>query len=265
MRRLALTAIFSAAFISQALAADMAARTRPAPAPVMAAPVYNWSGFYIGAHGGYAWGRNDSDSFFASGALSSSTTRETDGWFAGGQIGANWQFHPNWLVGVEADLSGANIKGTLTNCTVTGCSTADSTNDWFGTLRGRLGVVFGPVLVYGTGGGAWMDNSVSRTITCNGAGCPAVSTASVLVGQTATASSTLTGWVVGGGVEWGFAPGWTAKLEYQHMEFNYSYDFNYSLAGAFRRIDSDYHVDTIRVGINYLFNWGGAGPVVARY
>jgi outer membrane immunogenic protein len=264
MRRLAVAAIISSAFISQALAADMA--VRPAPAPMMAAPVYNWSGFYIGAHGGYAWGRNEADAFDGAGALISTTTRDTDGWFAGGQVGVNWQFHPNWLIGIEGDLSGANIKGALTSCTATGCAASASTNDWFGTLRGRVGLVFGPLLVYGTGGGAWMDNSVSRTITCTGGGCPAVSTPSVLVGQVATASSTLTGWVVGGGIEWGFAPGWTAKLEYQHMEFNYTYDYNYTLAAAFRRIDSDYHVNTIRVGINYLFNWGGGpGPVVARY
>jgi len=230
----------------------------------MAASGYNWSGFYIGAHGGYGWGRANSDAFDTAGALSSTTERRSDGFFGGGQIGVNWQFHPNWLVGVEADLSGADLKGSLNSCTVTGCATSDSKADWFGTVRGRVGVVFNNFMLYGTGGGAWMDNSVSRTISCVGAGCPAVTTPSVLLGQTSSASSTLNGWVVGGGVEWGFAPGWTAKIEYQHMEFNYTYDFNYTLAGAFRRIDTDLHVDTIRFGVNYLFNWGG-GPVVARY
>ena len=262
MRRLALAAAIGLLSFSQSSAADMAVQARPMPAPVMA-PAHSWTGFYIGAHGGYAWGRNDADVFDATGALVNSTQRDTDGWFGGGQIGLNWQFHPNWLIGVEADLSGADIKGSLRSCTVTGCALSESSNDWFGTVRGRLGVVYGPWLFYGTGGVAWMDNSVTRTITCTGAGCPAVSTASVLVGQSATAASTLTGWVVGGGIEWGFAPGWSAKIEYQHMEFDYASTYNYSLPGAFRRIESDYQVDTIRVGINYLFNWGG--PVVARY
>jgi outer membrane immunogenic protein len=227
---------------------------------------YNWSGFYLGVHGGYGWGRAESDTFDAAGVLTTSTQRDTHGPFGGGQIGVNWQFHPNWLFGLEGDLSAASLKGSSSSCTVTGCAASDQTNRWFGTARARLGLVFNNFLVYGTGGAAWMDNTVDRTIVCVGAGCPAVSTASVLVGQVASPSSTLGGWVVGGGIEWGFAPGWTAKIEYQHMEFQYTYDFNYTLAGAFRRSDTDYHVDTVRVGINYLFNWGGGpGAVVARY
>jgi len=264
MRRVTLAAIIGSAFLSQAFAADLPVKGPPAPAMV-AASTYNWTGFYLGAHGGYAWGRNDSDVFDNTGAQVNQTQRDTNGWFAGGQVGINYQLHPNWLIGIEGDLSGADLKGDGTSCTVTGCAHSAQTNRWFGTVRGRVGIVFNNWLLYGTGGGAWMDNNVNRTITCTGAGCPATSTASVLVGQSATGSSTLAGWVVGGGIEYGFAPGWTAKIEYQHMEFNYTYNYNYTLASAFRRIDSDYHVDTIRIGINYLFNWGGPSAVVARY
>jgi outer membrane immunogenic protein len=176
----------------------------------------------------------------------------------------NWQFHPNWLFGVEADLSGAGIKGTLTSCTVTGCASSDSKNDFMGSLRGRLGVVANNVLFYGTGGWSWLDNETARTITCTGAGCPAVSTASPLVGQVSTASGTVGGWVVGGGIEWMFAPNWTAKVEYQHARYDITNEFTYTVPAAFRRSESTLETDTIRVGVNYIFNWGG-GPVVARY
>src|SRR6185436_9827738 len=133
--------LIGSAFISQGFAADMPVKA--VPAPVMAAPVFNWSGFYIGAHGGYAWGRNDADVFDSAGVLTNVTTRDTKGGFAGGQVGINWQFHPNWLIGVEGDLSGANLKGDATHCSATGCANTDGTNRWFGTLRGRLGLVFG--------------------------------------------------------------------------------------------------------------------------
>lgn len=263
MRFLSVAALVGGVLVvGPAVAADMRMPTKAPIAPM--ATTYNWNGFYVGGHVGYGWGRANSDTFDAAGALTATTERKTDGVFGGGQIGVNWQFHPNWLIGVEADLSGSNIKGSLTSCTVTGCASSNGTNDWFGTVRGRLGVVYNNWLFYGTGGGAWMDNSVSRTITCVGAACPTTTTASVLVGQVSTASSTLNGWTVGGGIEWGFAPGWTAKLEYQHMEFNYTAEFNYTLATAFRRSVTDLHVDTVRVGVNYLFNWGG-GPIVARY
>jgi outer membrane immunogenic protein len=256
--------IISAAFAlvaTAASAADLPVKARPAPLPMAA--TYNWTGFYIGAHVGYGWGRTTTDTFDGAGTLTSATEGRRDGFLGGGQVGANWQFHPNWLLGIEADVSGSGIKGGLTSCTATGCASSESKNDVFGSIRGRLGVVANNVLFYGTGGFAWMDNETTRTITCVGAACPAASTASVLVGQASTASSTLGGWVVGGGIEWMFAPNWTAKVEYQHARFDYSYDFNYSLAAAFRRSTTELRTDTVRVGVNYLFNWGG--PVVARY
>lgn len=257
--------IISAALVlvaTAATAADLSVKAQPAPLPM--ATGYNWTGLYVGAHIGYGWGRTTTDTFDVTGALTSNTEGKRDGFFGGGQIGVNWQFHPNWLFGIEADLSGAGIKGSLSSCTITGCAASESRNDLIGTLRGRLGVVSNNFLFYGTGGFAWMDNETTRTITCVGAGCPAVSVASILVGQSSTASSTLGGWVVGGGIEWMFAPNWTAKVEYQHARFNYSYDFNYTAAAAFRRTETALYTDTIRVGVNYLFNWG-AGPVVARY
>jgi opacity protein-like surface antigen len=75
----------------------------------------------------------------------------------------------------------------------------------------------------------------------------------------ASASGFQNGWVAGAGIEWMFAPHWTAKVEYQHTEFdNVTRDFNYAgFPTAFRHVVSDSKTDTVRVGVNYLF--GGAG------
>jgi len=249
-----------------ASAADLAARPYT-KAPPMAAPIYNWTGFYIGGHVGYGWGHANSDSFSAAGVLLDSTTGNSNGVFGGGQIGYNWQFSPNWVFGIEADGSVSDIKGTTAACSATGCASALGKTQDFGTVRGRIGYAINNVLLYGTGGWAWSESKTDRTITCVVAGggiCPGGPSPSPLTGAVASASGFNTnGWAAGAGVEWMFAPNWTAKVEYQHLQFdNVSRDFNYpGFAGAFRHIETDSHIDTVRVGVNYIFG----GPMVARY
>jgi outer membrane immunogenic protein len=190
-----------------ASAADMAARGPVYKAPA-AAPLFDWTGFYIGAHGGYGWG-----SF---GGL------DPDGGFGGGQIGVNWQFAPNWVWGVEADISGADMKDSVAGVSVK--------TDVFGTVRGRLGYTVDRTMFYGTGGFAWADTKASF------AG--------------ASGSENNYGWVLGAGIEYAFAPNWTAKVEYLHADYGRD---TYSGAG----ITGDLKNDTIKVGVNYLFNSGG--------
>jgi outer membrane immunogenic protein len=248
-----------------ASAADMAARPYT-KAPPMVAPVYNWTGFYIGGHVGYGWGHSSNDSFSAAGVLLDTTTSNSSGVFGGGQIGYNWQFSPNWLIGFEADGSVSDIHGTSVNCSATGCASAFGKTEDFGTVRGRLGYIINNVLLYGTGGWAWSHSNTDRTITCVVAGggiCPGGPSPSPLTGAVASASGNNSGWVAGAGVEWMFAPNWTAKVEYQHLQFdNISRDYNYpTSAAAFRHVESDSHIDTVRVGVNYIFG----GPALARY
>src|SRR5690348_946995 len=168
MRRLsiALVATVSAvAFTQVALAADM-----PVKAPV--APVaarYNWTGFYVGGNVGYSWATADNDlsisqqanpSLFAT--LSGTDSNKLKGVIGGVQAGYNWQFNPNWLLGVEADFQASGQKGTTGyGATIIipsglGNNPATVTDshklDWFGTVRGRLGVTSDRWLVYATGG-----------------------------------------------------------------------------------------------------------------
>jgi outer membrane immunogenic protein len=253
-------------FTGSSFAADMAVKAPPMAAPVAAA--YGWTGFYIGGNVGYGWSHGTTDTFDAAGVLIDTTTHDRNGVFGGGQLGYNWQFSPNWLVGIEADVSASDIKGTTFACTATGCASGSTKVDDFGTVRARLGYVVNNFLLYGTGGWAWSHSNTDRTITCVVAGggvCPGGPSPSPLTGMVASASGSQGGWVAGAGVEWLFAPNWTAKVEYQHLQFdNVGRDYNYTgFPTAFRHQVSDTGTDTVRVGVNYLFNIGG--PAVARY
>jgi outer membrane immunogenic protein len=150
-----------------ASAADMAVKAPPpAPLPV----IYNWSGFYIGGNLGGAWSSGwsstsnpvPSEVFVGFPPMSFSNT--ASGVIGGGQIGYNWQFNGNWLLGVETDFQGAHLQSGSTVSPVPLSPTAgggfalnssefmNRELDWFGTVRGRLGLTFDRLLIYGTGG-----------------------------------------------------------------------------------------------------------------
>ena len=197
------------AVATPAFAADLPARGpvyKAAPAP---APLFNWTGFYIGGNVGYGWGD-------ASGV-------STNGWFGGGQIGVNYQFAPNWVWGVEADIDGASMDGSA--------GVSHFKTDLFGTARLRLGYTVDRTMFYGTGGFAWADSKATLAGVSN--------------------SQTNYGWALGAGIEYAFAPNWTAKIEYMHADYGHD---DYAIAPTTR---IDLKTDTVKVGVNYLFGTGG--------
>jgi outer membrane immunogenic protein len=218
-----------------ALAADMAARPYT-KAPAYSAPIYNWTGFYIGGHVGGAFAGDNSIS-------------GNDGRFLGGvQGGFDYQFAQTWVFGVEAQYSwlGSNNTGVL----FPGGVLVTSNNDQLGSVTGRIGYTWGPALLYAKGGYAWKDgNNLSVTTT-------GVPTAFVVNGNHRD------GYTVGAGLEYMFAPSWSAKVEYQYYNFGDT-TFVAGSPGVLvgTRFRDDEH--TVKAGINYRFNWGG--PVVARY
>ncbi|MBN8934729.1 MAG: porin family protein, partial [Rhizobiales bacterium] len=184
-----------------------------------------WTGAYVGLHAGYAWG---------SGAASvgpfTSDNGDIEGGFGGGQIGYNWQAPgANWVLGVEADVSGGDIGNDVT---VPGVGSASTSINVMGTVRGRVGFLFTPqTLVYTTAGFAWARNKVDINVP------------GLLV---ASSSATHTGWAAGAGIEHAFAPNWTARLEYLHTDYGTETYFNSPVG-----LSAD--TDQVRVGINYLF------------
>jgi outer membrane immunogenic protein len=224
-----------------------------APAYYHPAVVYDWTGFYIGlsAGGGFGLGGIDNHvtsafcnvidfggagcdpdqaSSAAVAAVPGGFDTHPSGFIGGGQIGYNYQMGPV-VWGVEADFSGADINGsasktatatvvdktTTPNTTIvdTISGTAHQKLDWFGTLRGRVGVVpFTPLLIYATGGLAY--GHVSADTNLSGTGVLIVASTPITTSATAAASTSSTqwGWTAGGGVEWLFAPHWSVKAEF---------------------------------------------------
>jgi outer membrane immunogenic protein len=288
MRSLFAFALVSTLALPQAaFSADMP--TKAAPAPI-APSVYSWTGFYIGINGGYGW-RDSSQVVFTpndpysvallTDSISDGThvvapAHRLRGGFGGGQIGYNWQFSPNWLVGLEADFQGSSIDGSGTTTSIlsapglTATTNADQHVRWFGTVRARLGYL--PAanwLLYGTGGFAYGRVEESVNIITGGAGGGLVligidgfnaSCIGVPGAQPCFAGSssrTATGWTAGGGVEYAFWKNLTVKAEYLYVNLGSGDSFTVSaqdpapstFTASFGRVD--FH--TVRAGLNYKF------------
>jgi outer membrane immunogenic protein len=185
--------------ITAASAADMAVK---APAPV-AATIFSWTGIYIGAEAGYGDSHSQSTRLVANSQFLAGTADSADryGGLFGFEVGGNYQI--NWLVlGVEGDWQYSTVSGTATNigntagALATGNRTFSSRDvDWVDTVTGRVGVAWDRWMLYAKGGGAWRhinDNARNNTFTAAG----------VLVSSSSVNSSSESGYVVGGGVEW---------------------------------------------------------------
>jgi long-chain fatty acid transport protein len=252
-------------------------------APIMPA-VYDWNGFYVGANGGYSFGRAETDLTFP-GAPVVSGHSNINGMLAGGQAGYNWQFNPKWVFGVEGDLQWARQSGELdiidgpfcvtpvvtfglapTTCTSTTAS-LEQRLAWFGTGRLRLGVLPAPEwMLYATGGVAFgeIQNSVSIVNqTTSGIVFPGVPPSTVTASATAagSANNDRIGWTIGAGTEFVLHGAWTGKFEYLYVDYG-TFSNTYTVAGAPVLTTSTHMIDNVlRLGLNYHFG----GPVVAKY
>lgn len=243
----ALGAIALVTMCVSASAADLARRPPPPPAPPPA-PVYNWNGFYIGVMGGYGW--SDRLDVTVAGFNFATSSGDLKGGFIGGTIGYNYQPVGSPLVlGIEVDAAWANIKVTQTAVALGVVATAEDKIDALGSVTGRLGYAWGPALLYVKGGYAWADNRVTATLS------------TPLLVLSASESRFHSGWTVGGGLEYLFAPSWSGKVEYMFADYGSATYGGALIPGGFG-LSSTVH--TIKGGINYHFDWG-AGPVVARY
>lgn len=241
MKKILLASAIAALCSTSVLAADLGARPyTKAPAYV---PTYNWTAIYVGGHVGASFG--DNASLGVAGFNNTSTQAALIG---GGQIGADYQFSPNWLVGIEGQIS-AQSEGARTFVSGVPNRIEDRT-EWLGSVTGRLGYVWGPGVVYAKGGVAFRDNGGVAAFLPGGVATPF------------TTNRDDTGYTVGGGVEYMFAPSWSAKLEYQYYDFDRTNiivpAFLAAPGGAY---DSSIH--TVKLGVNYRFNLGG--PLVAKY
>ena len=251
MRKLLLTVAFLAITISSASAAEMAPRYK-APPPIIA-PVWSWTGFYGGIHVGGGWSDSTATVTQANvpGFAVASIGNNCNGVVGGGQIGYNWQFAPNWVLGIEGDISGTGIRNAnVSPVFIAGGGPvgagfnhlADRNIDWMASIRGRLGYAADRWLIYFTGGGAWADVNYRTDFT--GFGFNPLS-----------ANKTLSGWVVGGGVEYAVTNNWTVRAEYLYYDFGDERLVNLSpvIIGASSITTFDTKVNVVRAGVNYKF------------
>jgi outer membrane immunogenic protein len=183
-----------------ASAADLAARPVYTKAPVMVSPAYDWSGFYIGANGGWGQTHDDRGNATTGVALGS---HDADGGTIGGQIGYRWQT-AGWVFGLEAQGNWADFSGSGVSSASAALNNS-SKMDAFGLFTGQIGYAWNNVLLYAKGGAAVTDTNYS-----------------VFSNTTATTLSSSgydTNWgaVVGAGLEVGFAPNWSVGVEYDHI------------------------------------------------
>lgn len=260
MKRLISAAAIVAAFAvaSSAQAADIARPVYKA-APVIV-PIYNWSGFYIGGHAGYGWAKADTTVLDnLSGAFPRNTvfSSKPDGFLGGLQAGVNWQTGA-WVFGIEGEYSWTSIDdhNVFNSRTVAGFTNAqDRDLDYVATVAGRIGYAWNNSLLYFKGGWAWTSTS-NFAVTRNAAGA---------VVTTSTADSDRDGWLIGAGWEYGFAPNWSFKVEYNYMDFGSKDGFAQFTVGASPRPRStNLDMQVIKAGVNYRFDWGKS-PVIAKY
>jgi outer membrane immunogenic protein len=237
-------------------AADMSLQYK---APVAAPAPWSWAGFYVGANVGAGWGTTEATADV--GALLTGltgtpvsanlpvTSQTLNGFLGGFQGGYNWQFG-SIVAGIEGDFEWSGIEGTAPCVVVLSCNTK---HEWFGDITGRLGVVaFDKALIYLKGGVAWTDNKVSIGNSLSSPGLGGTGTIAAM----ANANTTLTGGLLGLGAEYAFLPNWSAKLEYNFMDFGkttttYSFTTTPAVALAGVPITSNDFVHVFKGGINY--------------
>jgi outer membrane immunogenic protein len=277
----------------------------PSYAPLYRAPpiiALNWTGCYLGGHIGGSFVDKKFGGPFVDNVVPStfgaptsfaisdpSTDLNSTGLLGGGQVGCNLQFAGNWVIGFEADASGANqqgggdsrlitegavLNGTLPGITtvVSSNGTASSRTDFIATATGRLGYTFGRLgegMVYAKGGAAWAHDKYQFNGQVLTSACVAVTIGpfpQCLLGNSFVtpfnfgASETRVGWTVGAGVEWAVWENWSVKLEYDYLDFgSRTVTFNDPLIGA-ANISVSERISEVKLGVNYRF-----GSPLPRY
>jgi len=257
MKKILLTAALIAVGSISANAADLGAR--PYTKAPIADPAYDWSGFYIGVNAGYGWGHNHHDDLTPGGGywtekvgmVGHRQTVDPRGAVYGGQIGYNWQA-ANWVFGLEGQFNGASVKRTDISIFYPGENFLSAKIDSFATATARIGYAFNNWLPYIKGGYAAAHLKTNDFD---------------IYGDTLDHSAWRSGYVVGAGLEYAFAPNWTFGVEYNYMDFggkSFAGRDIYSTTGTPTDPESfndKLKFSTVTARLSYKFG----GPAVARY
>ncbi|AMN43063.1 outer membrane protein [Rhodoplanes sp. Z2-YC6860] len=270
--------------VDSGAAADMPVKAVPMKAPF--APSFSWTGFYVGVHAG--WGGDNPTGATSVGMATFPTTLTSQhdldlgahGPLFGGHAGYNWQINPRLVVGIEGDITGTGIKASGAQsafCPTPFCTpatvvpgalfTMSQEVNWLASIRGRLGTIWGPGLIYVTGGAAWANVETKANIGdaffgCGGGG--------IACTYSAASNVTKTGWAAGAGYETALAGNWTVRAEYLY----YSFGGQTLTAGAPAAncgappciatfTSSDLNIHTVRAGLTYKLGQPAGAPMAA--
>ncbi|MES0189845.1 porin family protein [Mesorhizobium sp. C416B] len=230
MRTLKFALLASLAFASPALSADLS----PQPTEPV---VYTWTGVYVGAAGGYAWGNSTYDGAGSpAGPPFISTSVDPKGGFGGAYVGYNYQFNGNYVIGVEADANFADVKGDNTFPAGPPVVFASGELKWFGSARLRAGYAFDRFLPFVTGGLAIGHYSGANNFP----------------GGSIENSDNMVGWTVGAGLDYAVTDNLIARFEYRYSDYGRKsqpapFDFPTQQARL------DLTTNDVRVGLAYKF------------
>jgi outer membrane immunogenic protein len=276
MRHILLGVVAVFGVCGSAHAADLPTYTK---APVVVAPIFNWSGFYVGGFvGGAAADRNASSTepranvttgttvspvFYNTSAFDNNYSLNNT-FIGGGTVGINFQpTASNWVFGVEGEVGYLKLSRSVVDINpvpagAPGGDSRDSTQlgELYGVLAGRLGYAFDRVLFYGKGGAAFVDKTAGFDDSCSVAPC---GTTMLSTGYSGTQLT----WAAGGGIEYAITDNWSVKGEYLYLATKETYTYNAvaNNALAYTVSHTDPGVHTGKIGLNY--RWGG--PAVGRY
>jgi outer membrane immunogenic protein len=248
MRAALFAGVIATGFATAAVAADM-----PAPYPVPTPPpvytpapeAFSWTGFYIGGNGGYGFASGSGTASVAGGplnGLSTSSSANIQGGIAGGQAGFNWQTG-SLVLGVEGDADWSGQSSTSNVGCGVGCNVAGTAAmKWFATARARVGYAFDRLMIYGTGGAAWLN--ANDTVSASAGG----GTVNLL-----SASSTPIGFAIGGGVEYAITNNLFARAEYLYMQANSTLSAPIGIIGGTISDTGTIRDSIVRAGVNYRF------------
>lgn len=235
MKRFLLATVALAALSAPAAAADLATKY---PVKAIPVPVFSWTGFYIGANVGYGGDKSTYDLNWA-GVPFASLDLNSSGFFAGGQIGYNYQLANNVVIGLETDLQWSDISDTVSlNLGGVTLLSAGKSVDYFGTIRARLGYAFDRFLPYITGGAAYGKTGTDVTFL----NVPIFSD-----------SNTKWGWTVGAGGEYAITNNWTFKAEYLYVDLGSDTSSTSWVLPGFATLEHDTKFHTFKAGVNYKF------------
>jgi outer membrane immunogenic protein len=260
------------AFAAAATFAGTAFAAEPLPPPP---PPFTWTGLYVGAQIGYAWGHDNvtwagvsNDDEQAVGAFQ----QTPNGVIGGAHVGYNLQYDPWLVLGIEASVDGTSFSHTLAVAVndvlgdTPGVLSATSRADVQGSIRGRIGIAFDRLLIYGTGGVAFTDfytELVDRTGFFG-----------VTPGTEAAFTNARAGWTAGGGIEYAVTDNWWVRAEYRYSNFGTTRDFPFTgilpFPDSFVRVQHHLTGNQVQMGFSYRFDWTipappPPAPVVAKY